>query len=95
MSDDVDVKAEHWAKLFKLIREEKSKGIALYDLADKLGKERDDPGLAKGIQQLRRQGKIRTSIGRSKDGKVCVVVQPVDDEFSTREEPDDEPGRVD
>jgi len=96
-------RAEHWAKLFKIIRREKTKGIALFDLADELELERDDAGLAKGIEQLRRQGKIRTALGRAKDGKVCLVVQPAEDDTADNKrtrvlqdkEPESELERVD
>lgn len=63
----------------------KSEGIAIYDLEDDLELARHDPELKKAIEQLKRSGKIRTCIGRSKDGMLCNVVQIIDNEPSKRD----------
>jgi len=74
----VDQKAQQWAKVFKIIRSHSANGIAVYDLAEELGLDKGDKSLAKTIDLLEKQGRIRLSIGGSKSGLVCRVVQAVE-----------------
>jgi len=73
----VDVRAIHWAKLFKAIQASGQAGVAVYDLEDEFGVPRHDASMAKGLEQLEQQGRIRRSVGRSRAGLCCHVVQAV------------------
>lgn len=74
----VSVKAIPWARVYKHIREHGAAGVAVYDLADELDVERGHPPLEKALTLLLLQGRVRVSVGRSKSGMTCRVVQAVD-----------------
>jgi len=80
----------HWARVLKEIKEAGPEGIAEYDLAEKFDREPGDHGLSLTLDRLKRQGKIRIALGRSKSttedekekdrlNMTCRVVQAIED----------------
>ena len=80
-----------WNHLFKLIKKTEANGIAIYDLAEELNKEKSDLNLETAIEQLLKHGRIRIMTGYSKSGMICRVVQAIPDakEFKIEEDEED------
>jgi len=60
-------------RVLALIEDAGSAGIALYDVASRLGVDRHDLRLTIPLEQLQRQRRINMAIGKSSDGHVCQV----------------------
>jgi hypothetical protein len=82
---DEAVQKAHWAKVHKIIRDEKSKSIAIYDLAEKLHMEPSSSGLEHTLSILQRQGKVKFAMGKSLNGNPCRVVYIREDRIGIRD----------
>jgi hypothetical protein len=71
----VVVKSLQWARVFKEIDLNGSRGISVYNLAEDLGVEPTSVELEKSIDLLLRQQRIRVSMGVDEDGMTCRFVQ--------------------
>lgn len=81
----VEVKAVQWARVHKLISAAGIRGIAVSELAVRLGLGSVTPELEKSLSLLRRQGRIRESIGKGPNGHPCHFVQSVDVDLRARD----------
>lgn len=64
----------HWAKIYKIIKEEDVQCISVKDLAKKLGLKIDDKELEKTLSQLEEQKRIKMILGVDKEGVARVMV---------------------
>jgi hypothetical protein len=76
----VEVKAVQWAKVYKEIQQHGHEGLSIYRLAEIFRLAKDSPELAKTLELLLEQGRVRISLGLS-NGMPCRFVQALKPEL--------------
>ena len=85
----------HWRKVQALLEEREEKGMAVLDLADKMGLDRApiDPELLRAVDQLVAQGRAALVLGMDKSGMPCRWVRLAVERAGSRRERLDDPHR--